>query len=84
MERRTILIKIWTPPHSHTHNPKTLPPQPPSHFGLSENGGGVDLDGEEDGSNLKSRTPFFLQDVEADSAKLVYVWVVDPCYEPDL
>ena len=44
----------------------------------------VDLDGEKDGSNLKSRTPFLLQDVEADSAKLVYVWVVDPCDEPDL
>ena len=44
----------------------------------------VDLDGEKDGSNLKSRTPFLLQDVEADSAKLVYVWVVDPRYEPDL
>ena len=47
-------------------------------------GGSVNLDGEEDGSNLKSGTPFFLQDVKADSAKLVYVWVVDPCYEPDL
>jgi len=42
------------------------------------------LDGEKDGSNLKSRTPLLLQDVQADSPKLVYVWVVDPCDEPDL
>ena len=44
----------------------------------------MNLDGEEDGSDLKSRTPLFLQDVEADSAKLVYVWVIDPRYEPNL
>ena len=44
----------------------------------------MNLDGEQDGSDLKSRTPLFLQDVEADSAKLVYVWVVDPRDEPDL
>merc|ERR1740116_119215 len=41
------------------------------------------LDGEKDGSNLKSRTPLLLQDVQADSPKLVYVWVVDPRDEPD-
>ena len=44
----------------------------------------VNLDGEKDGSNLKSRTPLLLQDVQADSPKLVYVWVVDPGDEPDL
>ena len=44
----------------------------------------MNLDGEQDGSDLKSRTPLFLQDVEADPAKLVYVWVVDPRDEPDL
>ena len=44
----------------------------------------VNLDGEKDGSDLKSRAPLFLQDVEADPAKLVYVWVVDPRDEPDL
>ena len=44
----------------------------------------MNLDGEKDGSDLKSRTPLFLQDVEADPAKLVYVWVVDPRDEPDL
>ena len=42
------------------------------------------LDGEKDGSDLKSWAPLFLQDVEADPAKLVYVWVVDPRDEPDL
>merc|ERR1719234_421909 len=41
------------------------------------------LDGEKDGSNLKSRTPLLLEDVQTDSPKLVYVWVVDPCNEPD-
>ena len=44
----------------------------------------ADLDGEKDGSNLKSRTPLLLQDVQADSPKLVNVWVVDPGDEPDL
>ena len=35
------------------------------------------LNGEEDRSDLESGGPLVLQDVEADSAKLVDVWVVD-------
>ena len=38
----------------------------------------------EDGADRVRRRPLLLQDVEADPAKLVYVWVVDPRDEPDL
>ena len=42
------------------------------------------LDGEEDRSDLESGTPLVLQDIEADTAELVNVGVVDLSSEKDL
>ena len=53
-------------------------------MGLSENNYCRNLNGEKDGSDLKSRAPLLLQNVEADSAELVNVRVVDPRDESDL
>ena len=42
------------------------------------------LDGQEDGSDLKGWGPLVLENVQANSAKLVDVWVVDLGSEEDL
>ncbi len=39
---------------------------------------------EKDGSDLQRGTPLVLEDVQADAAQLVDVWVVDLREEPDL
>ena len=42
------------------------------------------LDGEQDSSDLQRGTPFVLEDVQADSAQLVDIGMVDSCDKPDL
>ena len=42
------------------------------------------LDGEKNGSNLKCWGPLVLENIQADSAKLVDIWVVDLGSEQDL
>ena len=44
----------------------------------------LDLDGEENSADLKSRAPLVLEDVQADPTQLVNVWVVNPGDEPHL
>lgn len=42
------------------------------------------LDGKQDSSNLESRRPLVLEDIETDSSKFVNVWMVNLCSEKHL